>query len=336
MTVTEEDWDELERPHDSPGRSSRRLHPDSPLDLFLSVTHPGRQRMLVLRADARSADHIVRSVGRLPRAVGIEMQLSAVSRIEYELQLILMANDLREVFNPLVTDVADTARTAPTAADALTATVDRFERWQDLLRTVGRDGLGAEARRGLYGELLVLGNHLLGTLPEIEAVESWTGPTGANQDFQLPGAAIEVKASAARLPRSVRIASERQLDDTGVSDLLLCLMVLDERRGGSGESLNRRVQSVREQLDSAAARAQFDGLLIQAGYLPGHHDFYDEPRYTPRDLRFWHVREGFPRIVESDLPEGVSGCTYHVTVSGLDAYLASIDEVRKLIGEAHG
>ncbi|WP_282697971.1 PD-(D/E)XK motif protein [Streptomyces sp. CC208A] len=335
MTVTEEDWHELERPHDSPGRSSRRLHPDSPLDVFLSVAHPGRQRMLVLRADARSADHIVRSVGRLPRAAGIEMQLSAVSRLEYELQLVLTANDLREVFNPLVTDVADTARTAPAAADALTAAVNRFERWQDLLRTVGRDGLGAEARRGLYGELLVLGDHLLTALPESEAVESWTGPTGANQDFQLPGVAIEVKASAAKHPRSVRIASERQLDDTGVPHLLLCMMVLDERRGGSGESLNRRVQCVREQLASAAARARFDGLLIQAGYLPGHHDLYDEPRYTLRDLRFWHVRDDFPRLVESDLPEGVSNCTYHVTVSGLDSYQASADDVSMLIGGAH-
>ncbi|MFE9532624.1 PD-(D/E)XK motif protein [Streptomyces sp. NPDC006691] len=336
MTVTEDEWRELESPQDAPGRSSLRLYPESPLDIFLSVSHPGRQRMLVFRADARSADPIVRSVGRLPKAAGIEINLSAVSRVEYELQVILTADGLREVFNPLVTDVAEIAKSAPAAAEALAAAVDRFERWQDLLRAVSKDGLSAEARRGLYGELLVLGDVLLASLGQAEAVEAWTGPTGTNQDFQLSGLAIETKASVAKRPRSIRIASERQLDGTGTPALLLALANLDERRGGSGESLNRRVEGIRQQLTSPAARARFDGLLVQVGYLPGHHDLYEEPRYTLRELRFWHVREGFPRLVESDLPEGVGDCTYHVSTSGLDAYRATADEVKELIGGSHG
>ncbi|AKZ57073.1 hypothetical protein SAM23877_4028 [Streptomyces ambofaciens ATCC 23877] len=336
MTVTEDEWRELESPQDAPGRSSLRLHPESPLDIFLSVSHPGRQRMLVLRADARSADPIVRTVGRLPKAAGIEMNLSAVSRVEYELQVILTADGLREVFNPLVTDVAETAKSAPAAAEALAAAVDRFERWQDLLRAVSRDGLSAESRRGLYGELLVLGDVLLASLGQSEAVEAWTGPTGTNQDFQLSGLAIETKASVAKRPRSIRIASERQLDGTGTPALLLALANLDERRGGSGESLNMRVEDIRQQLTSPATRARFDGRLVQVGYLPGHHDLYEEPRYTLRELRFWHVREGFPRLVESDLPEGVGDCTYHVSTSGLDAYRATADEVKELIGGSHG
>ncbi|MET9354342.1 PD-(D/E)XK motif protein [Streptomyces sp. NPDC006617] len=336
MTVTEDAWHELESPQDAPGRSSLRLYPESPLDIFLSVSHPGRQRMLVLRADARSADPIVRSVGRLPKAAGIEMNLSAVSRVEYELQVILTADELREVFNPLVSDVADTVRAAPAAADALAAAVDRFGRWQDLLRAVSRDGLSAEARRGLYGELLVLGEVLLASLAQTSAVEAWTGPMGTNQDFQLPAVAIETKASVAKRPRSIRIASERQLDGTGTPALLLALAQLDERRGGSGESLNRRVEGIRQRLTSPAARARFDGLLIQAGYLPGHRDLYEEPRYTLRELRFWHVREGFPRLIESDLPEGVGDCTYHVSTSGLDAHRATADEVKELIGGSHG
>ncbi|MEU3520209.1 PD-(D/E)XK motif protein [Streptomyces sp. NPDC006654] len=336
MTVTEDEWRELESPQDAPGRSSLRLHPESPLDIYLSVSHPGRQRMLVLRADARSADPILRSVGRLPKAAGIEMNLSAVSRVEYELQVILTANELREVFNPLVTDVAETAKSAPAAAEALAAAVDRFGRWQELLRAVSTDGLSTEVRRGLYGELLVLGDVLLPSLAQTEAVEAWTGPTGTSQDFQLATVAIETKASVAKRPRSIRIASERQLDGTGTPALLLALAQLDERRGGSGESLNRRVEGIRQRLTSPAARARFDGLLIQVGYLPGHRDLYEEPRYTLRELRFWHVRDGFPRLVESDLPEGVGDCTYHVSTSGLDAHRATADEVKELIGGSYG
>ncbi|NUR03527.1 MAG: PD-(D/E)XK motif protein [Streptomyces sp.] len=334
--VTEDEWQELESPQDTPGRSSIRMYPDSPLDIFLSVSHPDRQRMLVFRTDARSADPVVRSVGRLPRAAGIEMNLSAVSRLEYELQVILTENALREVFNPLVADVAATAQAASGAADALAAAVARFGRWQDLLRAVSTDGLSAEARRGLYGELLLLGDTLIAELSQSEAVDAWTGPTGTNQDFQLPDVAVETKVSIAKRPRNIWIASERQLDSTGSPALLLAFAQLDERRGGSGESLNRRVDRIRQQLTSPAARARFDGLLIQAGYLPAHRDCYDEPRYTVRDLRFWHVRDGFPRLIESDLPEGVGDCSYQVSTSGLDAFRAQIDEVREMIGGSHG
>ncbi|GAA4896231.1 PD-(D/E)XK motif protein [Streptomonospora salina] len=332
MTVTEGDWTELEAPQTTGGWSRLRLHPDAPLDVFLTVSHPGHQRMLVLRSDARSADHIVRAVGKLPRAAGLEMNLSAVSRLEYELQVVLTANDLREVFNPLVTDVAETVRESSGAAEALTAAVDRFERWQELLRAVSREGLSPDSRRGLVGELLVLRTHFLPVLAEADAVEAWTGPSGAHQDFQTRGGAVEVKTSTAKRPQSVRIAGERQLDDTGTPALMLALALVDERRGGSGESLNRIVDGVRDAITSPAVRAWLEGRLIQAGYLPSRRDLYQEPRYTLRDLKFWHVRGDFPRIVEADLRKGVGDCAYHVSTSGLDGYQASTDEVTELIG----
>ncbi|RAJ61670.1 putative PD-(D/E)XK family protein DUF4420 [Streptomyces sp. Amel2xB2] len=332
MTVTETDWSELESPQTTAGLSRLRLYPDAPLDVFLAVSHPSRRRMLVLRSDARSADHIIRTVVKLPRAAGLEMNLSAVTRLEYELQVVLTANEFREVFNPLVTDVAETVRDAPGAAAALVAAVNRFERWQELLRVVGGDGLGHDARRGLVGELLVLREHMLPVLTASDALEAWTGPSGAHQDFQLPGVAVEVKASTAKRPRSVRIASERQLDGAGTPALLLALVLLDERRGGSGESLNRIVDCIREAVTSPAVRARFEGRLMQAGYLPGQRDLYDEPRYALRDLTLWHVRGDFPRIVEADLREGVGDCAYHVSTSGLDDYRATTAEVTELIG----
>ncbi|MBB1242371.1 PD-(D/E)XK motif protein [Streptomyces durbertensis] len=328
MTITESDWIELEdAPQATSGRSMRRIHSRSPHDIFLSVSHPGRRRMLVFQADATAAEGVVRSLGRLPQTAGLELSLTSLSRHQYELQVVLTADDLREVFTPLVTDIAATAKDELTSLEALTAVVSRFGHWQNLLRSVGRDGLGAEARRGLFGEVLVLREHMVTSLPQSEAVAAWTGPTGANQDFQCPYVALEVKTTTARNAGTVRIASERQLDDAGTPSLLLALVTLDERRGGLGQSLNTLVDQVRTQLANPGARARFDGLLIQAGYLPGQRDLYDEPRYTPRDVRFWEVRDGFPRIVESELPVGVSDCSYGLALSGLDQYRLSDAEV---------
>ncbi|MEW1863070.1 PD-(D/E)XK motif protein [Streptomyces sp. NPDC088194] len=332
MTITESDWIELEdAPQATPGRSMRRIHSRSPHDIFLSVSHPGHRRMLVFQADATAAEGVVRSLDRLPQTAGLELSLTSLSRHQYELQVVLTADDLREVFTPLVTDIAATAKDEPTSLEALTAVVSRFGHWQNLLRSVGRDGLGAEARRGLFGEILVLRDQVVVSLPQSEAVAAWTGPTGANQDFQCASVAIEVKTTTARSSGAVRIASERQLDDAGTSALLLALVTLDERRGGTGRSLNALVDEVRHHLANPGARARFDGLLVQAGYLPGQRGLYDEPRYTPREVQFWEVRDGFPRIVESGLPAGVSDCAYSLTLAGLDQYRVGDAEVGDLI-----
>ena len=336
MSISEDDWADLETPQATAGRSTRRLHPESANDLYIAVQHPGLRRMLVLTGDATAAEGVARSLSRLSQTAGLELRLNPMSRQEYELQVLLTADELREVFSPLVADIATASCNAPTAAAALVAAVERYERWQHLLRTVGKDGLSAESRRGLFGELLVLCDCLLPSLPELEAVNAWTGPTGTNQDFQLPDAAIEAKTSTAKTTNRIRIASERQLDGTGSPALVLSLASLDERRGGSGESLNALVDRTRAHLTSVAARSRLDALLIHAGYLPGHRHHYAEPRYTLRDLRFWSVRDGFPRLVESDLRPGVDECSYQLNTSGLDDYLLTADEVIDLIRGAHG
>ncbi|WP_033821917.1 PD-(D/E)XK motif protein [Kitasatospora sp. MBT63] len=334
MTVTEEDWLALENaPLTASGRSTRRIHAGSPHDIFISVAHPSRRRMLFLQTDAFAAEGIVRSLGRLPQTAGLELALTAVSRQQYELQVVLTADDLREVFTPLVTDIAEAAKDKLSSLEALVAVVNRFDHWQNLLRSIGREGLGAEARRGLFGELLVLRDLLLGAVSPHTAVESWVGPTSADQDFQLSGTAVEVKTTSAKATGTVRIASERQLDDTGLTAMALALVVVDERRGGLGQSLNGIVDEIRDLLASSSARRALDGLLVRAGYLPVHRDVYDEPRYTLRDLRFWRVTGSFPRIVESALPEGVSNCVYDVQLSGLDDLRLTQAEVKDLIRE---
>ncbi|MBT2877733.1 PD-(D/E)XK motif protein [Streptomyces albidoflavus] len=334
--IDERLWRQLEIPQPGSGRSVRRLLPESPHDIHLSVTHPGQRRMLLLRADARAADRVRRLLVDLPQTSGLSLSLSSVSPREFELQVSLTADDLREVFTPLVEDIAEVVRRTDTAESALEAAVRRFLHWQQLMRTVSRDGLGSDGRRGLFGELYFLREYLLPSIPHDAALSAWTGPEGTPQDFQLLHAAVEVKTTTAKSPRTVRIANERQLDDTGVEALLLAQIAVDERRGGSGESLNALVDSVRNRLESPHARARLDAQLVRVGYFPHQRDLYEEPRFTLRRTDVWRVVEGFPRIVESDLDQGVGNCTYDIDVSALEQHRVTTDEVTELIRGTDG
>ncbi|MFC4914094.1 PD-(D/E)XK motif protein [Actinomadura gamaensis] len=331
MNPTEADWEQLNTPAGARGRSMLRLHGDSPHNLFIAVSHPDRQRMLILETDTSSYEQAAGDLGSLPRTGGLEMRFARVSRNSYELVAVLTSDELREVFTPLVSDIAGAVASAPDSLGAVRAAIDRFRRWQDLLKAVGEDGLGSEARRGLFGELLFLNEFVLPARGAHDAVLSWTGPQGADQDFQLPQLTVEVKCSSTRASSEITIANERQLDSTSAPNLLLALFVLDERRGGTGTSLNVLVEQARHRLLGPETRARFDDLLVNAGYFRHHRQRYDEPRYTVRDIRFWSVSGDFPRVVVSDLRPGVTSCRYRIHTTGLDQYRLQDKEVRSLI-----
>lgn len=329
-------WQELEAHQLTPGRSTRRLHPDSPHDIHVAVTHPALRRMLLLGTDAKTADTVRQEVHELQATRGLQLNLSSVSSNHYELQIVLTDDELTEVFTPLVSDIAEVIRDEPATGSVAEAAVRRYVRWQQLLRSVSRDGLSRPARCGLFGELYFLLEHVLPAVDQVTAVSSWTGPRHTNQDFQLPGAAVEVKATTARSPQTIQIASERQLDTAGSTPLALVHVILDDRQRGLGRTLNVLVDEIRGRLTSPSAAQRFENLLIQAGYLPNQRDLYDHDRYTLRRSDSWTVGAGFPRIVEAGLPPGVSNCTYTIEVSALAAHCVTAEALADLIRGTHG
>lgn len=333
MTITEGDWENLERDHHENGTTIRRVYPRSMQELHIAARHTDGARMLTLAISAQDFGESLRRIHTLPRTRGIEMDFDRRDARVGALRVILTDPSLREVFNPLASDIAAVAHTQPTGMEAVLAAVRRFEHWRQMLQSLVDSGLSPQSRRGLFGELILLRDHLLVALPAAEAVAAWTGPTGANQDFQLPGAAIEVKTNSGKEPQSLVISNERELDETGTDQLILAHFSLDERRGGSGESLNVIVDRARDLISDPVAREALDSLLVRAGYLRQQHNLYDEPRYTVRKYRFWHVIGEFPRITEADLRPGVGSCEYRISIAGLDQYVLSAEDVLSVVIE---
>jgi hypothetical protein len=331
VTITEQDWQQLEADRHTHGSTVRRVYPQSRHEIFIAVRYPDGSRMLTLGVATRAAGDVLRRVNALPRTRGLELQLASLGEDRGELRVVLTDPGLSEVFNPLVSDIAATAQAQPGPAEAVLAALERFEHWRRLLQSLADTGLSPEARRGLFGELSMLRDHLLPVMPATDAVRAWTGPMAAHQDFQLPGAAIEVKTSAGKEPQTLVISSERELDGTAAGQLILAHLSLDERRGGNGESLKAAVDRTRAAVTGAAARTLLDDLLVRAGYLAHQRDLYDEPRYSVRQEHFWHVDGDFPRITEADLRPGVGDCRYRISTDALEQYGMTTEQVAAAI-----
>lgn len=329
--IAEQDWVQLESNPHSHGVTVRRVYPDAARDIFIGVRHPGGTRMLTIKVTTHAAIEAVRQFRELPRTRGIELQFARLDGQNSELRLLLTDLTLGEVFNPLASDIADTAHSEPDDNKTVRSAIERFEHWRQMLQSITSSGLSTSFRRGLFGELYLLRDLLLVGLPQGHAVRAWTGPTGAHQDFQFDRAAIEVKTSTGKEPQTLVINSERELDDTGIGCLILTHYSLDERQGGTGESLNSLVDRSRALVTNAAARELLDSLLVRYGYLNDQRTIYDEPRYTLRRQRFWRVTGSFPRITEADLRPGVGDCEYHIVVADLNQHVLSHEDVHAAV-----
>jgi hypothetical protein len=305
-------WRELEKGRgDGEGRLVRRIHPESAVDLFLAVTKPGNRRMLSLGV----ASGATAALDDLPSGRGIETRLQhSADEARAQLQLVLGDPMCADIFAALAQDLADAVSPAASDEEAVLAWVTRLRRWQGLLAALTPDGLSGERQRGLYAELWLLRKHLLSALGEEMAIRGWTGPSASSHDFELDHGAVEVKSTAGKQHQILRIASERQLDDTGVSELFLYHLSLDVRQG-EGETLVDAVAAVRAELAGTAMATAFEERLLMSGYVAAHESRYRTTVYTEREDNFFRVGAGFPRLIESDLPPGVGDVHYSVAVA---------------------
>lgn len=243
-----------------------------------------------------------------------------------------------DVFTALAEDVAARVAATTGARAAAAALLGRLRRWQKFL-AAGTGGLSAEQQRGLYGELHTLRSHLLPGLGAELAVAGWRAPQAAQQDFQYPTGAVEVKTTTAKQPQAVRVTSERQLDDTGIRALFLHVVVLDEREvelgtAGGGECLPGVVTDLRSRLASEPTALElFDDQLLEAGYLDADVPRYEGRRFTLRQELTFRVQRGFPRLVERSLPAGIGDVNYALSLAACAPWAVTVDAMLTLLAQ---
>jgi hypothetical protein len=310
----------------------RRASAACRVDLFIGIRCPEQSRVLVLRAPLESLP----KVKEMPEARGLSVFAEVLPDDQPgtgSLVIQLRDSGYSEVFSLFAWILMVAACSRGTAALAVAEILDQLFRWQHFLDSEAT-GLSDEAQRGLFGELFAL-RLLLRATEDPMLVRGWAGPDKAAQDFRFDGGiSLEVKTSMASEPQSIRVNGERQLDSSNLSGLYL-MSISVERLPESGERLPDIVQSIRDTIrTSASARDIFDSRLILAGYFDAHDQRYRPDGFAVRNERVFRVSEGFPRIVESDLPEGVGRISYSVSLSACLPFSIEFAEmVRALRGK---
>jgi len=229
-----------------------------------------------------------------------------------------------EVFEVLAADVIDAALARQPGEDLRAVVATRLDRWKAFFEERGLVGLGPEAQQGLFGELWFLREHLVPTVGPSVAVSAWDVTHRAVHDFQFPLHAFEVKTSSAKQHQRIHVASERQLDTTGLDSLHVVVVSLSPTQAG-GETLPELVATLRASLSSVPHVARlFEDKLLDEGYIQTHAELY-KTGYAFRSIRIYRVAPGFPRLLESDLKPGVGDVTYSVVLSACEPFKVELE-----------
>jgi hypothetical protein len=319
MTDVDILWDEILQEDNSAGHwFYRRLGEHSGYGLYACARADARLVGLALElAESEMPNGLSR-----PRAKGFQLIAEALDGSTtgmVRLRLELTEAKHRQLFSAVANDLVSSLQGISAGNAAARRVTRRLEEWQGFISSFGEEPLSEEAQIGLIGELAFLCDHLIPALGGQAALDAWKGPLGGSQDFQVPGGAVEIKATRVAA-NTVTISNIEQLEVPEGRTLIL----VHSRFGLGGDlNLHRQVLLTRSALgkDAEDLMARFDGLLMKAGYVETLRANDQFLAVSKTQERWFQVRPGFPCLTRLNVPAAISGVTYKLQIGACEPFV---------------
>jgi hypothetical protein len=297
-------------------------------DLMAGRRFPGNEESLIIHIPSQS----IPLSEKLPEGRGFKVErvdLYGDGRVW--LALTRRESGSIELFSTMVLDVVGVvdAEAFSDSARILRVFLGRVRAWQEFMRK-GTQALGPEAEIGLIGELFYLRSFVDAGVSSVLILESWVGPSGGIQDFEIGTGAVEVKATISSKGFIAKIGSLEQLDDSLRQPLFLAGLRL--KQIDTGFNLPELINDVRQTFegDAESERIFYDKLLM-AGYFIDHADNYSR-RFVMADSRTFEVTDEFPRMTLGNVPSGIRRAIYEIDLDNVVVNDVEISYVLKRLG----
>ncbi|NBB12535.1 PD-(D/E)XK motif protein [Pseudomonas sp. SLFW] len=309
-------WDEISGRGYVAGRF--RVCPDHLLNMFVGFSAGGWREFTLEFLGVQL------NMETIPTFENINIRVQDVNGL-HSLILQLRDRDLSDLFSNICSDLAEGSSAAVTSESAVHIFIARLNRWADLLRRGRNDELSFIERLGLLGELCVLSWMVTecSVQPSL-AVRGWRGPEADTNDIGVNNLRVEVKAQLSTQRKSLRISSLDQLGGDG-NNLFLAVNCFSPSE--DGVSLESLISSIISRLDiHSKGGVEFQRKLVIAGYDPNA--AYAKEKFKLEEMRIYHVIDGFPKLVPSNVPIGVSKVKYEVECEAIRDFMVPSSELK--------
>lgn len=312
LETIKERWQDLIRQNPGEYSAARyRVGGTSRFGVFILSRYPGKSPAIEM--GPISSD--MYKSAPMPVIKGVELGMVAHSGQIY-LSMDLRQEGATDVFLILAARLCEELReiTQPITAYAVINNV--LSSWKSFF-SADRKHLSESSQTGLYGELLFIRMMFDNGVPAQKLLSAWRGSEGSHQDFHFPKLSAEVKSTVAVTTDRISISSLRQLENIGTGDLYLIQVILDLHENGDN-TLPSLVDDLRKVfVESNTNQLMFEEKLLVYGYRDEDNLRYSGRSYTLRKIRIFPVHEKFPKLITSNVEEGVLEASYVISLSGL-------------------
>lgn len=214
------------------------------------------------------------------------------------------------------------------------AIISRLLLWEEFFKHASDGVIDYKLQIGLIGELLFIEEELQKGNKSI--IACWSGPQKGVKDFVINNNAVEVKTSTVSATNRINISDENQLDNSGFIHLFLNVRFLVQNQM-DGRSMPEIIDDVSMLIsDDSSMTTVFNEKLMHVGYREEFRDRY-ESRFELSDIYWYEVKdfefERFPRIIPSDLRNGVKFAKYQIELSMMGPFSIDNQRMRSLLEE---
>jgi len=294
---------------------ARRIPSNGLFNVFLATDFRKGIRLLYIKLEN---DHDI-ITDNLPRFRGLEITLTVTSIGGFANQEFIKFTqsvpNSENIFESVISDICESVVNLHNTINLTAVLTKVLNEWEIFFEKQENEILSIARQKGLIGELHFLKNYLFQKYSFTESLLFWTGSDRTNHDFQILSNAVEVKTTASKQHKKFVISSERQLDSTGLEHLYLSLISLNLHNNMPERTLSALIREIYTLLqEDAFATFQFQIKLAKYGYNEAHAEKYTTG-FSLFEMNFFEVIEGFPRLLQGSLPDGVGDLKYSVMVA---------------------
>ena len=214
------------------------------------------------------------------------------------------------------------------SVDSISNLIDRLMQWASFFKKYPSGILNQKQQIGLFGELYFLRMYL--EKGNLNIIKNWKGPDKAAKDFVFNSFAVEIKTSVVSDNNVVHISNEYQLDSSGLAKLFLFNLLVAEDNV-DGQTIPEIVDEIMEfTVADQKLHFKFRTLLNEIGYNEAFKEQY-KLRIAPQVFYCYEVTPDFPRIIPSDLKQGIHNVSYNIELSHCLRYLYPYGEFESLV-----
>jgi hypothetical protein len=294
---------------------ARRISPKSIIPVFLATDVKRGIRLLYICLE-QSHDIVTED---LPRFRGLEISFITTSIGQFKnagfLKFTQSIPDSDNIFELVISDICDKIINIQNNQNLNIVLNKVLNEWKIFFDKQENEILSVAAQTGLVGELIFLKDYLFQKYSSSESLIYWSGSDKTNHDFQIKSNAVEIKTTTSKHHKKIIVSSERQMDNTGLDHLFLAVFSLNLHNNMPDKTLSSYIKEIYSLIqDDPVSTFQFQIKISKYGYNELSEQKYNIG-FSLSEVKFFEIRDGFPRLLQNNLPDGVGDLKYSVVIA---------------------